>query len=96
MAKKTTITIETSSLLIHQERNARGAWCPACGAEVEMIEVTSQEMSTLAPWLKSRHVHRSETPDGTALLCLKSLLAIAQTAKSADCGFPWLPNKERI
>jgi len=96
MAKKTTITIETSSLLILQERNASGAWCQACGAEVEMIEISSQEVSALDPWLKSRHVHRSQAPDGAALLCLKSLLALAQTTKPADRGFPWLPKKERI
>lgn len=93
---KTTITIETSSLLILRERNARGAWCAACGAEVEMIEISSQEMSTLDPWLKSRYVHRSETPDGSALLCLNSLQPCVQTTKPADCGFPWLPKKERI
>jgi hypothetical protein len=96
MTRKTTITIETSSLLILQERNARGAWCPVCGANVEMVEVSSQEMPALDPWLRSRHVHRSETPEGVALLCLNSLLQLAQTTKPADRGFPWLPNKEKI
>ena len=96
MAKKTTITIETTSLLVLQERKATGAWCPACGAEVEMIEVSSQEMSTLDPWLESRHVHRSETPGGAAFICLNSLLLSAQATKSAHCGFPRLPHKEGI
>ena len=96
MAKKTTITIETSSLLIFQERTARGAWCPACGIEVEMVEVSNQEMSALEPWLRSRRVHRLEASDRRALLCLNSLLQFAQTTKPADRGFPWLSKKEKI
>ena len=98
MAKQTTITIETSSLLILQSRNARGAWCPMCGAEVEMIDLTNRELSSLGQWLDSVGVHRSQAPDGSALICLNSLLARAQATKSANCGVPRLPNteKERI
>jgi|SRR5215469_8792758 len=98
MAKQTTITIETSSLLILRSRNARGAWCPACGAEVEMIELSNPEMSAFGQWLDSGEVHRSEAPDGASLICLNSLLARVQTTKPANCGLPRLPNteKERI
>ena len=95
MAKKTTITIETSSLLILQERIARRAWCPECGAEAEMVEVSSQEMSTLEPWIECRNVHRWQSPDGAALLCLNSLLALEQTI-SVGRSLPLLPKKERV
>ncbi len=39
MAKQTTITVETSSLLILQGRISRRAWCPQCAAEEDMIAV---------------------------------------------------------
>lgn len=96
MAKKTTITIETSSLLILQERNATEAWCQACGAEADTIELSTSELSTLDQWLNSHHVHRSENRDGSVRICLNSLLSRLQTTKPADHGFPRLPNKEEI
>jgi hypothetical protein len=37
MAKQTTITIETDSLLILRCRSSRLAWCPLCAAEGEVI-----------------------------------------------------------
>ena len=96
MAKKTTITFETSSLLILQERNATEAWCPACGTEADMIELSTGELSALEQWLNSHHVHRSENSDGAVRICLNSLLSPLHTTKPANCGFPRLPNKEEI
>lgn len=98
MAKQTTITIEKNSLLILHSRNAKGAWCPVCCAEVEMIFLSNQEMSALGQWIESEEVHRSQAADGTTLICLNSLLARVQATKSANCGVPRLPNteKERI
>ncbi len=98
MAKQTTITIETSSLLILQSRHSRRAMCPLCGVEGEMISLSKEELSTFDQWLKSEDVHRSEAPDGTALICLNAVLARVQATKTTNFGFPRLPNteKERI
>jgi hypothetical protein len=70
--KQTTITIETTSLLILRAGNSKIMWCPACGAEVEMLELSTREISALGKL--SRDVHRSGAPDGGALICLNSLL----------------------
>jgi hypothetical protein len=77
--KQTTITIETTSLLILRAGNSRTAWCPACGAEVEMMELSTREISALDQF--PRDVHRSKAADGAALICLNSLLARVQTTK---------------
>jgi hypothetical protein len=91
--KQTTITIETTSLLILRTGNSRTAWCPACGAAVEMLDLSSQEMSTLNQL--PHDVHRSEASDGTALICLNSLLARVQTANASNGGPKWLPKTEK-
>jgi hypothetical protein len=94
--KQTTITIETTSLLILRAGNSKTAWCPACGATVEMLDLSSQEMSTLNQL--PLDVHRSEVSDGATLICLNSLIACVQTTKPDNRGIPRLPNtkKERI
>ena len=91
--KQTTITIETTSLLILRAGNSRTAWCPACGAAVEMLDLSLQEMSTLN--LLPLGVHRSETSDGATLVCMNSLLACVQTTTPDDRGSPRLPNTEK-
>ena len=92
MTKQTTITTETTSLLILRAGNSRRIWCPTCGAEVEMLELSTPEISGLG---KLRDVHRTEAQDGGALICLKSLLDRVQTTKPADGGSPPLPNTEK-
>lgn len=89
MAKQTTITIETDSLLILRGRTSNRAWCPFCAAEGEMIEVenlrvvSNLERIALEEWLNSTELHRSQDADGTALICLNSLLARVQNKKTA-------------
>lgn len=84
MAKQTTITIETDSLLILQARSSNRRWCPACSAEVEMIGlenigvVSNLDRLALEQWLNSASLHCSQFPDGTSLICLNSLLASVQ------------------
>ena len=65
MAKRTTITIETNSLLIVRARTARRAWCPECGAVAEMV---TSAMPAVPPdpsqhavekWLNSMNLHRA-------------------------------------
>lgn len=81
MAKSTRITIETDSLMIFRSRTSSPSWCRQCAADVEMIALDcTAVLSNLPPhevdeWLNSNHLHRSQTPDGTELICLNSLLA---------------------
>lgn len=103
MARQTTITIETRSLLILQDRNSRRGWCPQCAAEGEMIRLENTDVilnldpAMLEGWIISRALHRSEAPDGSSLICLNSLLACVQKAKPPYPGAPQLrhTNKER-
>ena len=80
MAKQMTITIETDSLLIIRGRTTTRAWCPLCGGEVEMITfqnmgASSSHGKALDDWLNSGALHRADSPDGTPVICLNSLLA---------------------
>jgi hypothetical protein len=84
MAKQTTITVETRSLLIVQGRVSRRAWCPQCAAEVDMIAVentgviSNLDQRALERWLTSGELHRTNAPDGSSVICLNSLLACLQ------------------
>jgi|SRR5690242_14953991 hypothetical protein len=103
--KRTTITIETTSLLILRSKGSTKAWCPLCLARVEMflfenVAQLTDRASVLGQWLDSGEVHRVESIDGSSLLCLDSLLARAQKTNPATRGLLRLPNtqtkKERI
>jgi hypothetical protein len=80
MAKRTRITIETDSLLVLRGRKALRAWCVQCSAEAEMIPLRDVGVvSNLLPaevqaWLESPDLHHTKTADGTALICLNSML----------------------
>jgi hypothetical protein len=88
MAKKTKVTIETDSLLILRGRSSLRAWCPRCGAEAEMIALndtavmTNLDQAALDQWLNSDELHRSQTSDGSKLICLNSLLARVQKGQT--------------
>jgi hypothetical protein len=89
MAKQTTITIQSDSLLILQGRTSRRAWCPLCAAEGEMIAledtgvISNLERGALEDWLNSGELHRSQAADGSTLICLNSLLARVRNTKSS-------------
>ena len=88
MAKKTTITIETDSLLIMRGRNLPRAWCPFCAAESEMIGlanaavISNLDRGAVEDWLNSGELHRSLANDGSELICLNSLVARVQNKKT--------------
>ena len=101
MAKQTTITVETSSLLILLGRISCRAWCPQCGGEEDMITVentraiSNLKQRALERWLTSGELHRTNAPDGSSVICLNSLLACLQNTNPANCGLPRLPNTEK-
>lgn len=88
MAKQTTITIETRSLLIIQAGRSHRAWCPHCSAEADMLAVDSTsavsdlDAATLRAWLQSGDVHRCAGPEGATLICLGSLWARMRVGKN--------------
>jgi hypothetical protein len=87
MFRQTKITIETESLLILRGRNFRRTWCPQCAAEGEVIAleevgiISNLDRSAFEEWVNSGELHCSETPNGTTLICLNSLLARVQKPK---------------
>jgi len=89
MGKRTKIRIETDSLLILRGRNSTRAWCPLCAAEAEMIAlkdaglISNLERPALEEWLNSAELHRSQAADGSALICLNSLLARVRKTKNS-------------
>lgn len=92
MAKQTKVTIETDSLLILRGRNSRRAWCTLCAAEGEMIAlenagvISNLDQHALEEWLNSGELHRSQSADGSTLICLNSLLARVQNEKSTGAS----------
>lgn len=92
MAKFTRVTIETESLMILRGMNGNRLWCCRCAKEVDQIALKSiGVLSNLLPheveeWLNSVDFHRSQTTDGTELICLNSLLASLWGKKTIDRG----------
>lgn len=89
MAKQTKITIESDSLLILRGRNSSRAWCRRCGTDAEMIAwenigvISNLDRPALDEWLNSGELHRSQGADGSAQVCLNSLLARVQNTKTS-------------
>jgi hypothetical protein len=87
MAKRTTITVETDSLLVLRGRMLLRAWCPECGAEGEMIPLNEVGViSNLTPpeveaWIQSEDLHHTMAADGHPLICLNSMLKRVHKAK---------------
>jgi len=81
VARSTRITIESDSLLIVRGQTSSRRWCTQCAEEVDMfaLQGTAVFSNLLAhevvEWLNSGDLHRSQTPEGTELICLNSLLA---------------------
>jgi hypothetical protein len=81
LAKRTILTIETESLLVVRGNGASRSWCVQCAAQTEMIALTNLGVVTnldrcgIEEWLNSGDLHRSVASDGSAVVCLNSLLA---------------------
>jgi hypothetical protein len=90
MAKRTTITVESDSLLVVRGRRLMCAWCPECGAEGEVIPLNEVGViSNLTPteiesWIHSEDLHHTISNDGHPLICLNSMLKRVHNAKSTN------------
>jgi hypothetical protein len=99
MTKQTTITIETKSLLVIRSQSSSRSWCVVCQAEADVIELKLAELHghgaiAIEQWLSSEDVHQAKAPDGSLLICLRSLLKRVQKTKPADRGLPRLQESE--
>jgi len=88
MARRTKITIETESLMVLHGHSSKRSWCPQCAALQEMIAlddmgvISNLDRTEVEDWLNSGKLHRLQAPDGSALICLNSLLARVQSTKA--------------
>ncbi len=88
MAKQTTITIETDSLLVLQAGNSQMSWCARCSSQVQMIPlqglgvVSNLLPSDVQDWIDSEDLHRAVSPDGAPLICLNSMLKQVQKSST--------------
>ena len=93
MAKQSKITIESDSLLILRGRSFSRAWCPLGGSDAEMIAlenigvISNLDRTALEEWLNSGELHRSQDADGSAQVCLNSLLGRVQNTKTGWTRF---------
>jgi Fe-S oxidoreductase len=80
VVKTTRITIETENLLVVRKGKTIITWCPACCADVEvmMLEGVSPDKdlpsSYLTDWLATGKLHLWHPAEGSAQICLPSLL----------------------
>lgn len=80
MAKRITVTIESTSLLILRGRVSGRAWCNRCAAETEAVALDNTAASNrlrnlLERWFVSDKLHRLPSSGQSPLVCLRSLLA---------------------
>lgn len=89
MTKQTKITIETDSLLFLRGRSSTRAWCPLCSSDMEMVAlenlqvISNLDRPALEQWINSGELHRLQGDDGSALICLNSLLARLRNTQSS-------------
>ncbi|MDQ3817597.1 MAG: hypothetical protein M3362_07900 [Acidobacteriota bacterium] len=78
--KRTSITVETTRVLIVTTGKARLNWCRECAEEVQML--TLDEAATVARTsaveifrrIEGREIHSVRTPGNPLLICTESLL----------------------
>jgi hypothetical protein len=100
MQVRATLTIETTTLVLVHRGSPRRAWCAACGMDGEMVALgdisgPSTARFAIERWLDSCRVHRIESPDGTVLICLASLLAGASQPQPGGSVTTLPASKER-
>jgi hypothetical protein len=101
MAKRTTITVETDSLLVLRGRKPQRAWCPQCLAEGDMIPMNEVGViSNLLPqeveaWIQSDELHHIQTADGVHLICLNSMLKRIRKLADSYHHEPTINTKEK-
>jgi hypothetical protein len=92
MAKTTTVTIESTSLMVVRARGSMRTWCPLCGSEAEMVSVqnlgvvSNLDGPAIEQWLNSGQLHHAQAADGSPAICLNSLLQHLGGGNPAERG----------
>lgn len=88
--KTVRVTIETSEVMIIRRQRRTRRWCSECGVESEFVDsdaikslVLGPVPSQPSPNLLSR-VHIWKSPDGTVLICVRSLNGVWANSKRND------------
>jgi hypothetical protein len=74
--KRTEVTIETDVILAIRRKGGVRLWCQQCGCEVDVVQaqvLPGMARPTLSDGSEVSKWHCLEGPDGTPLVCLKSL-----------------------
>jgi hypothetical protein len=71
--RTTKITIETEGLFVIRPARTVVTWCPGCQAEVDVVLVGEGTAQLLAG-LPTGALHIWSPPEGTVLICLRSLV----------------------
>ena len=78
--KRTSITIETTRLLIVSTDKNRLSWCPGCAAEVKMLTVNEavavarKGAGEIFRQIEDKELHYIQIPGSPVLICPNSLL----------------------
>ena len=89
MTKQTKITIQTDSLLFLRGHNSTRARCPLCNAESDIVAlenlqvISNLDRPALEQWINSGKLHRLQAEDGSALICLNSLLSCVRNTQTS-------------
>jgi len=81
MAKQVTIMIESTSIVVLHARTSGRLWCEGCGREGEVLKLEPRNQAENPAWsvlqklITRSGVHHRQAPDGSALICLESLMA---------------------
>lgn len=81
--RQTEVTVETRRFLVIRRRQMLRGWCQECGCDVDMVGMPELERVSGMSALDLRDSNQAGTwhfckaPDGTAQICLESLLRSA-------------------
>lgn len=94
VVKTTRITIETENLLVVRRGKAIVTWCPACRADVEVMMLEGDSLGEDIPsgylrdWIRTGKLHLWRSAEGSAQICLPSLLQCFEAESVPRLGSP--------
>jgi hypothetical protein len=99
VVKTTRITIETENLLVVRRGKTIVTWCPACCANVEAMTLEGDSLGKDIPsnyvrhWLRTGKLHLWRPAEGSAQICLPSLLQCFEAEAIPRFGNPKTDSK---
>ena len=94
VVKTTRITIETENMLVMRRGKAIVTWCPVCCADVEVMMLDGDSLGedipskSLGDWLRAGKLHLWRPAEGSAQICLPSLLQTFEAETVPRLGIP--------